>query len=194
MANLPKSKRYNKDWRNKEANLASLKYTKQEILDKFMQFSHPPLIKIPDLLVTDFQLPILQKIESVACENSRKNTRMDKKEKKERKDKKEIKDNKETKEKKEINETKEKKEKKEKKNDFRIGIIQEHKDSDTELKLEEYQEQKNKISEIDTKIESSSSIENGIIIKYPLDLIISHVDEGNPFACIIIESEKKGSN
>ena len=146
----------------------------------------PRILNIPEQLSTDCLPPILVNNPLVTCENSRKIFKHEKKDPKNKISN--LKINiipafeEETEEKKEISEeTKE-----------NIEIKKETIDEET-LKISETPKKIKKSSKNEEKVKTNSVIEKNQTteindsIKYPLELVKSHVKEGNPFACLIDE-------
>ena len=178
MATRQKPKRYQKDWRKKEVNRAKLKYSKETILEKFVETGPPAEFNVPESLACDTMPPVLIRKEKVLCENSRKKQRIEKVP--------------------------------EKLPAFRIEIseIQEELSSgeedpveislmlqESKRKLEEnkrkYEENKRKREDsqlVLQKKEESQLIPQKEQIKYPEELIKTHVSAGNPFAKHISEN------
>jgi GYF domain len=168
MATYTKSKR--KDWRKKLVNNAKIRYDKEQILTKFISIESPSLINIPSQLFCVRSTPILSQIRQVRCENSRKIIKNDKKDKKDKNEKKDT---------------------KEKKIEYKIEIIPETSDNEKKEFEDEYNQELQKASLSALNTSGLSHIIAVPNIKYPLNLIYSHVIEGNPFACIIDEASIK---
>jgi hypothetical protein len=80
MASVSRVKRV-KDWRKKESNKAKLKYSRDLILSMYLASEVPALV-VPDNLISNQSLPpILQGVEKVSCQNSRKPGKVKKREK-----------------------------------------------------------------------------------------------------------------
>ena len=163
MTDRGKSKHHH-DWRKKEFNLSSLKYTKQQILALFRQTDPPSNFSAPLELLTNSSLsPSLSNISVIPCVSSHKPVKT-------KEPMPEWYTEEDSLSKKNIN-------------------IDEIEDKYSKIDVE-YENQLKKTIEEDEKVpdwdDPNEELYSTQIISYPFSLVSSHAKDGNPFACIII--------